>query len=370
MHAHHARRLGRHRLLFLHGAPRRFLQQRADLRQSLDGSVAPLLDNLGGRRSAEDGILLHAGADHQIGQRRLAAHVLHGEDGDGLADHVEHAAQLLARRQLAGEVDGDHGIAGEQLFGRFHRHVGDHAAVDEQAAVDLPRIEHAGNGHGRAHGRGQRAAAQHHFLAADQIGGDSRKRDGQTAEIGHGHVGKQLSDVLEHTRASDEPQRPRHFVVNVGVDFRPDHADVARSFVGQIEIIAAARRNQLAEIDVHDNPLQLLGRSAAGIETADDGPHAGADDAGDANAFLFQFPKHADVGVPLDAAAGQRQDHVRFVFRAGRHRAERQRRQQPPPYFLHASAPPRGIMVHHSSPFLRKIRLPGSGFVSTDRLET
>ena len=107
-----------------------------------------------------------------------------GHQGDGLVKNVEDRVELLAPPQWRTDVDHNHQVDAH-LAGHVHRDVVDHAAIDQQLAVDFHRSKHRRDRHAGANHLGQVAFAEHHFLATDDVGGHGAERDGQFVEVAH-----------------------------------------------------------------------------------------------------------------------------------------------------------------------------------------
>ena len=122
------------------------------------------------------------------------------------------------------------------------------------------------------------------------------------------HQGARLR--LDHRRALNG-QAP--------VALLPDHQ--------RLEDAERARREGLIGAEEvgerHDarERVELVAGVSAGIERADDGPHAGADDEIGADAKAVERPKDADVRQSLGASAGEHQRRSRLAAALRLHRS-------------------------------------------------
>ena len=77
------------------------------------------------------------------------------------------------------------------------------------------------------------------------------------------------------------------------------------------EIAAALAADHPLPVDGNEEFFELVGRNPGGITAADERAHAGAGDAIDRHAQLFQHLQHADVRAALRATAREHETDAR-----------------------------------------------------------
>ncbi len=116
----------------------------------------------------------------QGGQLRFG--VAAGHHGGGLVEHVDYCQQFLARLERRADVHHDQAVDAH-VARHVHRDVVDHAAIHQQAAVQLHRCEHGRNRHAGANHLGQVAAAKDHLFIVGNIRGHRTEGDRQLVEV-------------------------------------------------------------------------------------------------------------------------------------------------------------------------------------------
>ncbi len=275
-----------------------------------------------------------AGIDHLLslaeighaerGQRRLNQHIVSmqsgqlflgiapGHQGDRLVEHIHHRGQLLAVTQRRADIDDD-GDVDAHFSCDIQRDVVGHAAVDQQAPVELDRGEHRRDRHAGADHLRQVTFAKHHFFAIGDVGGHRAKRDRQLVEVaGVAGVGQQAFQQQREVLALNHSQWQAEAAVVAKAEFLL-HQKVA-------VVLLAAKWHVLTRrgvgqrrlpVDAQGEFFQLVNLVTRGVQAADHRAHAGTGNRIDFDALFFQCLEHADVRQPACSAAGQHQADFR-----------------------------------------------------------
>ena len=188
-------------------------------------------------------------------------------------------ARRVARRHLrpAMHVHRDQAMRVRQT-GRGDRQRRQQAAIDQFAAMQLERGEHAGDRERRPHRVPQVAAAQPDLALAQQVHRDRGEFDRQ---------------VLDARLADHLAQRPHQAVA--GEQRRPAEARIEQP------------QHRPARGAQH--PVAQVGQFAGRARTADQRPARRAGDRHDAHAARLQGLDHPDLRQPARAAGAEHQRH-------------------------------------------------------------
>jgi hypothetical protein len=206
--------------------------------------------------------------------------------------------ELHDRKRTADDFDRVAGLAGEdagfqvdrnddlctQVARADGRYLFGEKAVDEDAILDLDRLEEPGIGAGGANRRADFTGGAIGGFAGEEIGGDDAERNLHVLEaVLERELAEEIFEALvrSHAHAGNRPA--------------PE--------------IAESGRGALA--------LHLLGRSAARVGGGDQRAYAGPGDAIDGNAVLFEGAKHANVSDASRETAAECDADARPVFFAG-----------------------------------------------------
>ena len=244
---------------------------------------------------------------------QLGLGIASGHHGSGLIEHIDHRQQFVARLQRRADIHHDEAID-THVAGDVHGNVVDHAAIDQQAALDLHRREHRRDRHAGADGLGQMAAAEYHLLVVGDIGGHGAEGNRQVVEVARiADVHQQPFQQEREVLALDHAERQAQATVVTEAQFLLDQ-EVA-------VILLAAKGNVLARrvVGQHLLPIQRqcqflqLGHAVARcVEPANHRAHAGASHCVDVHAVLFQRLEHADVSQSACGSSGKHQAGFRL----------------------------------------------------------
>ena len=260
------------------------------------------------------------------GQRRLDQHVLGvqglelllgvapGHQGDGLVEHVHHGGQLFARTQRGADVDHNRDVDAH-LPRHVQRDVVSHAAVHQQAAIQLHRGEHRRDRHARAYHLGQVAFAEHHFFASGDVGGHGAERDRQLVEVTRvAAVGEHALQQQCKVLTLDHAQRQAEAAIVAETEFLFDQEIPVILLAPKRYVFTRWRVGQgLLPVDPQRQFLQLVDLVARRVQPANHRPHAGAGNRIDMNPLLFKCLEYADMRQATGGTARQHQAD----FRAG-----------------------------------------------------
>ncbi|MCY1416441.1 hypothetical protein D9M71_319470 [compost metagenome] len=241
----------------------------------------------------------------QGGERGL--HVLLGEDAEHLSGDAEDAAELLAGKQGGADVHRDDDVGAHLLAGSLDRQVAGQHAVDQDHAAELRRGDRAGHRHAGTHHVGQLAVAEHHGLAGDQVGGHGTVGNGQVVEL---VVALGLAQPAKHgleLDAGDDALAELDLaVVQADLGGEQDAVVVLLATHGALLARRVLFEQQLGGDGLEDG-VHFRRGGAGRVGGADQGPHAGAGDAVDRHAVLFEHLDHPDMRRAPRAAAGEDQ---------------------------------------------------------------
>ena len=156
------------------------------------------------------------------------------------------------------------------------------SAVDQQQTLGFDRRKQSRRGNARAHGDRQIAFVQQYGIAGDKIGGHRAKWRRQQVEVGAvAERQSELAQRLLQFLPLNEALRQENFAVLQTQ--RQAHEKISIILLAPEVLVAARRRitERLLPIDRAHGGVNLCGGHAAGVQTADDGTHAGAGDAVD-----------------------------------------------------------------------------------------
>ena len=135
----------------------------------------------------------------------LLLDVLPGQEVAGLSQDLQEPVELVPLRQRHRDVDGDDDV-GPHLPDDVDRQVARDSAVDEEPAVQLHRLQEAGNRHARADRARQVARAENDGLARLDVRGDGAKGDRKPVEVPNRPGGpRHPPEVVAELLAGDEP---------------------------------------------------------------------------------------------------------------------------------------------------------------------
>ena len=279
-------------------------------------------------RSREAGrvVGIQSGADQEIGLPFVLLIFLVAIEGDDLADHVAGAIDVVLCFQVAGaQVDTDDDVRFSHGLGDIGGIVIVQSAIHEDHAVLFHGRENGGNGHAGPERQGKAAAAEDMLLAPDDIDGDTGEGDGQLVEIerivvADGQPREQVLQVLSLDHAADGP------LFLAFPEGERDDITLGVLFLGEGEVAAfhPVAQQQVPVLQLYQR-VDLVGRVAHGIKSADDGAHAGPGDIVDWDASLLKNLKHADVRRAFRSAAAQHEaDPFPFSGARGQHEKDNQ----------------------------------------------
>src|SRR5581483_3157696 len=173
-------------------------------------------------------------------------------DGETLADDVEEMARALEIDPMRTEIDAEDAVCAHFAQRRGGNSVREHA-VDEQAAVDLDRLEHAGIGTTGAYGFDDGAAAEDNRFAGNEVGGDDRERSFELFE------GFALHDLAE---------------------------EIVHAIVGAKTELVERPASEVFEANDAGNLLHLARGDATAVRSAHDGADAGSGDEVDGDSLF------------------------------------------------------------------------------------
>jgi hypothetical protein len=252
---------------------------------------------IGGRDRAQ------VGRDQQVARAQFLqrlADVGRGQDARDLVRHAQNARDLFALAQWRADVDRDDHVRAHRAR-HVNRQVARQAAVDQQPAVDLDRVDDRGNRHARAHRDGQVALADHDHLGRGQVGRDGTERDRQLVEVGAALALGQLAQHRLDRHAGDHALGQRDATV-LQTDLGSDVVDCVVDLVAQRDLAAV----DVAEQHHGAQPAHLFRdvrqRHAARIRGGDDRAGTRADDHVDRHVQFFHHLQHAQVRPAARAA--------------------------------------------------------------------
>ena len=226
--------------------------------------------------------------------------------------------EFVGRFQFALYIHADDDIR-THLSGDVHRIVVYHTSVDKHHAIETHGSEHTGDGHTGTHGGREDSLVEHIFLALHDVLGHASIGDRQAIEVDgivitQGEFAKEVRDVLSLDEATC------YFLNALLVERYGDevffvHFAFAHVLVGSQDTVA----QEEGPVLLAHHAIQLLGCVADGIESADDGAHAGSHHVIDRNAHFFDNLDGTDVSHALGTASAQYEAYLfPLLFRMGR----------------------------------------------------
>ena len=297
-------------------------RQRAQLRQRGLGGTLADGDGFLATIELRRGDVAQLGADQHVVGFERGEHAL-GPVAHQRRDHLVHddqrVGQLVFLVQRRTHVDHDQPLRAHVAHD-VHRHVVDHATVDEQAIVHAHRCERAGHRHARTDRQREISLREHHLVAGDDVGGDGTERNRELVEVVH-VPGRDRQPAHQHQQllALHDADRQHDATVDV--------ADLQVEQVAEVGVLAphrlaGARRvvdEHVGPVDGTDQVLHFRRRVSGGVETADDRAHARAGHPTDRDALAFEHLEHADVRRAASAASAEDEaDAGRFGGWSGR----------------------------------------------------
>ena len=287
--------------------------------------------------------------DEDVGLADILVEGVRAEHRDELSEDVADAADVFGGfRSRVGELDADQVVHPDRP-GDVRREVVPHAAVHQHHLAGAHRFEEARDGHGRAHGRGDGAAAPVLRLRTDHVArhADVRQRqlrEGNAVLVAHGHAGQQVVDVEAvgvaggqrtgkrgHAGASAVAARPLpdlipHAVAQAVWNLVLPVLRVVEREANQVGGIVDLRRvgNEFRRhaVGQHDAPvlaaeefLEVRGAVAQGVEAAHEAADARSADEVDGDAEFLDILQRTHLGGSLRAASGQHDTHCRALLR-------------------------------------------------------
>ena len=155
---------------------------------------------------------------------------------------------------------------------------------------------------------------EYDHLAGFEVGGDGAEGDRQIVEGldvdgGKGQRAQQKAEFL----AGDEARGGAEAVL-ADTEFDVEQGEVVLDLLAIRDVGAwRAVAEGVEPVDLFEAVLHLVRGMARGVEAADDGAHAGADDEVDRYLEVLEHLQHADVGRAACAAAGEDQAYDRAV---------------------------------------------------------
>ena len=210
---------------------------------------------------------------------------------------------------------GRHDDVGPFVESDFHRQVGHQAAIHIGFAFDFNRSKNARGGHAGPHHEPQTAVVKRHQFAIAVARGDSAKGNLELVEIAaRWHIGSQLLHQRQKTLAIADPARKRELAV-LDAQFQIYRIALlvfprAVRKLGAVQLV----QRDAARIQFANHRFNALCAHAAGIQTANDRTHAGADDFGNLNVVPLQSPQQGQMCKAFGTSTGQHHSHARCVF--------------------------------------------------------
>lgn len=254
-------------------------------------------------------IAFHVDMDVDIAVLYVLIVLFHPHQVDDLPRDVGQRVELVGTDQPFLHIDTDDDV-GTHLPGNVHRIVVDHAAVDQHHPFPFHRLEHAGDGHAGAHGKGKLAAVEHILLAVDKVFGYAGKRDRKLVEvdgvvIAHRQFGEETGNVAPGDDASLER------VLGLVLEGNGECILFRALFLDEQFFIAVHGVGEDEAPVLHPHEAVHLCRCIAdGIQSADDGPHAGADHIVDGDSCLLDDLQRADMCHSLGSSSAQDNCHL------------------------------------------------------------
>jgi hypothetical protein len=235
--------------------------------------------------------------------------------GQHLLRNSERGSQILDLVQRELHVDRDHDVD-VHLAKDINWQVADETAIDKQSPVNFDGRKNGRYRHARPDCGCQVASGHYVLVTRRQVGRNRAERDGQLIEVlDVSDLGGQALQYQAEALTLDDAARQLKTAIGK-TDVRVDGKTLLILFAAETRV-AAPRLVGQCGTPIHSRYelLQFGDASARGIQTTNDGTHAGTDDGIDGDTLAFEFLEHADVRNAARTTTAEYQPHSWPIFR-------------------------------------------------------
>ncbi len=225
-------------------------------------------------------------------------------DGEGALQDAEDVVEIALADGGELEADGEDDVRSHGFDVGCGKVLEDRA-VDVFMAVELEGTEDAGDGCGGEDGIAQRAAGEGDGPGGVEVGGLAAEGDGQAIEVGLIVVAEELFfEELVEAGFGEEAVAELDAMLEADGDAVGDVAAVFAA-AKALRAVGLLDAEDGADGVFGEDVLHLVGGVAGGVESADDGAHAGAGDDVDGDVMIVKPLQDADLAHGLRAASAE-----------------------------------------------------------------